>query len=163
MRKMSKPAGLLAFSIVLVLGGCATILGGGSNQAVSFRSSPESATYTVLSSSGIQMGSGVTPGVLTLPRKNEYQIEISLEGYQTQTAALTKGINGWIWGNLIVGWIVGFGVDFLTGSAYKLEPALVQVTLVEGGADLWAVVRFFDDSDRLIEEQRLLMIPEGQE
>ena len=161
MRRMSNPAALLALSTVWFLGGCATIVGGGPNQPVSFQSTPAAASFTIQSSSGLQMGQGNTPATLTLPRRNEYQVQISLDGYQTQSAVLTKGVNGWIWGNLLFGWIVGFIVDFATGSAYKLEPATVQVGLVEGGADLWAEVRFFDEAGRIITEQRLKMIPEG--
>jgi hypothetical protein len=76
---------------------------------------------------------------------------------------LTKGINGWIWGNLLFGWILGFGVDFLTGSAYKLEPALVQVTMQNDEESTYAVIRIYNASDRLIEEKRLLMVPETKD
>jgi len=134
---MSKPANLLTISMVLVLGGCATIVGGGSKQAVSFRSTPNGATFTIQSSSGLQMGEGTTPGTLILPRKNEYQIEISLNGYHTQTTVLTKSINGWVWGNILF-W-PGFIVDFATGSGHKLEPDTVQVTMVEDRAALLPV------------------------
>ena len=151
---------LLLMLALTALPGCASILGGGSNQAVTFLSTPTSATYTIVSSSGIQMGQGATPGSINLSRKNEYQIEISLDGYQTQTVALTRGTNGWIWGNLVFGWILGFAVDFLTGSAYKLEPALVQVTLQQSGEDTFAVVQLMDDANHLISVQRLRMIPD---
>ncbi|NLG63425.1 MAG: hypothetical protein GX539_14400 [Candidatus Cloacimonetes bacterium] len=76
--------------------------------------------------------------------------------------ALTRGTNGWIWGNLLFGWIIGFGVDFLTGSAYKLEPALVQVSLVQLNGEEYADVRVFDDSGRMIREERLLLTPLGE-
>jgi hypothetical protein len=107
------------------------------------------------------MASGTTPTTVTLPRKNEYQIQITMSGYQPQSTVLTKGINNWIWGNLLIGWLVGFIVDFASGSAYKLEPALVQVTLQPGEHDVVAVVRLLDSAGRLIEERRLPMIPSG--
>jgi hypothetical protein len=152
---------LLFFSFLFVSTGCATIAGGGSSQPVSFQSSPESATFTVQASSGLEMAQGATPSVVSLPRSNEYQVRINLEGYQPQSVALTRGINGWIWGNLFVGWILGFGIDFLTGSAYKLEPASIQVGLRQAGEELYAIVRFLDDSQQLIEEKRLLMVPDA--
>ncbi len=95
------------------------------------------------------MGAGRTPATVRLPRKNEYNIEISLDGYQPQTMALAKSTNGWIWGNLFVGWLVGFVVDFATGSAYKLEPALVSVSLARADDDTFAVVRFYTDKNGL--------------
>ena len=156
---MMKRIGVLMLSALLVsTAGCATILGGGSNQPLSIQSTPSEATYTVTSSTGIEMSSGGVPATISLPRKNEYQIDISLDGYETRTVAVTKGINGWIWGNLVIGWIVGFAVDFLTGSAYKLEPALVNVTL-ERGEETVAVVQFFNDDQKLLREERLLMVP----
>jgi hypothetical protein len=83
-----------------------------------------------------------------LPRKNEYNIEITLDGYQPQTLALARGINGWVFGNLFVGWIVGFIVDFASGSAYKLEPAVVSVWLVSAEDGMYTVVRFYTDQNR---------------
>jgi hypothetical protein len=62
-------------------------------------------------------------------------------------------------GHLFVGWIVGFGIDFLTGSAYKLEPGSVQITLHQVDDDTSALVRLLDDRQRLIEERRLLLVP----
>lgn len=150
---------LVLASVGFSMSACATIVGGGSNQAVSMQSTPTGANYRIVSSSGLEMGQGATPATLSLPRKNEYQIDISMDGYQTQSMVLTRGTNGWIWGNLIVGWIVGFGVDFLTGSAYKLEPSIVQVTLQEIENETFAVVRLLNDDGRLIDERRLQMIP----
>lgn len=155
-----------AFGFVVLLagtGGCATLLGGGSSQAVSIQSTPASARFTVKSSSGLQMAEGQTPQVIRLPRKNEYQIEFTAAGFQPRTIALTKGTNGWIWGNLIVGWIVGFAVDFATGSAYKLEPALVEINLVQASAGIGsvetnAVVKLWDGTGRLIREITVPMV-----
>ena len=154
---------LLAIPAVLV-SSCATILGGGTTQPVSVVSEPAGATFTVKSSTGLQMASGKTPQTITLPRKNEYQVEFSAPGYQTQSVALVKGINGWTWGNLVFGWIIGFAVDFLSGSAYKLEPSSVQISLVkqadeQGAIQLFGVVRQLDAGGRVLAEQRVLLQP----
>ena len=154
---------LTVLALPLFAGGCATIVGGGTNQPVTVQSTPDAATFTITSSSGLQMSQGTTPSTVSLPRKNEYQIVVELAGYQPQSTVLTKGINGWIWGNLLFGWIVGFGVDFLTGSAYKLEPALVQVTMQNDEESTYAVIRIYNAADRLIEEKRLLMVPETRD
>jgi hypothetical protein len=155
----------IIFSLSCVCGlalmsGCATIVGGGSNQPVSLQSTPSPASYAIQSSAGLEMAQGATPATVSLPRRNEYQIRVSLEGYHPQSTVLTKGINGWIWGNLFVGWLVGFGIDFLTGSAYKLEPSFVQVTLQQIEDDMFAVIRLLDRRERLIEERKLLMVPD---
>ena len=154
---------LLGLSL-LGLSACATILGGGSSQGVTVQSSTHGAPFTVKSSSGIQMASGQAPQTIRLPRKNEYQIDFTAPGFQPQSIALTKGTNGWVWGNLVVGWIVGFIVDFASGSAYKLEPALVNITLVsrtaaDGSTATDARVAMLDDQGKLIRELVLPMVP----
>lgn len=145
--------------------GCATILGGGTNQPVNVSSSPAGAHYTIKSSSGIQMADGAAPATVLLPRKNEYQVTVTMDGYRPQVLALTKGVNGWIWGNLFVGWLVGFVVDFASGSAYKLEPAVISVTLetamlLDGSTTTFAVARILTEDGRILEEQRAPLVPE---
>ncbi len=110
------------------------------------------------------MATGATPQMIKLPRKNEYQIEFSVPGYNSQSIPLTKGLNGWVWGNLLIGWIPGFIVDFASGSAHKLEPAVVQVALHRGVAGdeagkLFGVVTQLDAVGRVVSEQRVEMQP----
>lgn len=158
-----RPARLLLFlSAAFLLSGCATILGGGPSQGVSISSDPNGAQFVIKASSGLQYASGATPQMISLPRKNDYQIVFQVDGYRPQSVVLAKGINGWIWGNLVIGWIVGFGVDFILGSAYKLEPAQVSVSLArESGPDgtdlLFGIVKQLDRDGRLIHEQRVLL------
>ncbi len=151
-------------ALLLPVFGCATILGGGSSQALGISSDPVGARFAIKSSSGLQMAAGNAPQTVTLPRKNEYQIEFTAPGYQTQSAALTKGVNGWIWGNLMVGWVLGFAIDFISGSAYKLEPAQVQIAMVRasdeaGVTQLFGVVRQLAADGAVISEQKVLMVP----
>ena len=148
---------------LLGLSACATIVGGGSSQPVSIQSVP-GAQFTIRSSSGIQMASGQAPKTVTLPRKNEYQIDFTAPGFQPQTIALTKGTNGWVWGNLVVGWILGFVIDFASGSAYKLEPAQVNISLVakvaaNGQTETDALVSLYDAKGKLIRELSVPMVP----
>ena len=117
---------ILAVLAVTVCG-CATLFGGGSSQTVNITSSPGSASFVVKASSGLQMAAGKTPQNVILPRSNEYQIEITAPGFQPQTTTLTKGVNGWLFVNIFF-W-PGFIVDFVTGAAYNLQPALISVTL----------------------------------
>jgi hypothetical protein len=139
--------------------GCAAIVGGGSNQALSIEATPSAARYTIRSSSGIEMSAGSVPASVRLPRKNEYQVDISLAGYEPRTVAITRGTNGWIWGNLVIGWIVGFIIDFATGAAYKLEPAFVNVTLERADDQTFALVDILDEDRKLIRQERLLLLP----
>lgn len=56
-------------------------------------------------------------------------------------------------------WIVGFVIDFATGSAYKLEPAFVNVALESRGDQDFALVRILDEDRKLLREERLLLEP----
>lgn len=154
----------LSAVVLVALTGCASILGGGSSQPVQIQSSTPQLAFTVTSSTGIQMGSGAAPSTVTLPRKNEYQVALTAPGFQPQTVALTKGTNGWFWANLVIGGIPGFIIDFITGAAYKLEPAVVNVSLVQktavnGSLSTDARVAFFDAHGRLIRDTLVPMVP----
>jgi hypothetical protein len=112
----------------------------------------------------MQMASGTTPQTIRLPRKNEYQIELGVAGYKAQTVALTKGVNGWVFGNFIIGWIPGLIIDFVTGSASKLEPSIISVSLERGvaageGGSLFGIVRQLDESGKIMSEQRIEFEP----
>lgn len=149
---------------VCLASGCATIAGGGTHQSVSVSSTPAGATFTVKSSSGLQMAQGTTPQTVRLPRRNEYQVEITVPGYQPRTLALTKGLNGWMWGNLLIGWIPGFIVDFAGGAAHKLEPTVIQVSMETGqgpsGSEAAvAVVHPLDADGAMLREVRMPLTP----
>ena len=158
---------LLALVVLFSATGCATLFGGGSSQDISIEASQSRAEYAIVSSSGIQVAEGSIPSTVSLPRRNDYQVAISLDGYETRTLALTRGTNGWIWVNLLTG-AVGFIVDFITGAAYSLQPAFISVTLEEvagvfgTGHDTFAVVKWLDKDRDLIRENRLRMEPMQQ-
>lgn len=146
----------------ILLTACASILGGGTSQSVNLKTTPSDASFVVKSSSGIEMSSGSGDQSVRLPRKNEYQIELRAPGYQNKNVAITKSLNGWVWGNLLVGWVVGFAIDFIGGAAYKLEPSLVSVSLDKPrGDDAAATAHIYlkDEKGRLIREITTELLP----
>lgn len=149
-----------------VLGGCATLLGGGGSQSITMAATPTTVSYVIKSSSGLQMASGQTPNQVKLPRKNEYEIEFTAAGYQSQKLALSKGINGWIWPNILFGGLPGLLIDFATGSAHKLEPSTVSVSMVKptAGSDepFALLIQLFDEAGKLIREVQAPLVPVSQ-
>lgn len=124
----------LALGVVLVFIGCASLLGGGTKQDVQISSSPAEAKVKV-ERSGVAgriqpVWEGSTPATVTLKRKYEYLVTVSLDGYQPTEVALEHGTNGWVWGNLICGGLIGLIIDFSNGAAKKLVPGEVNVQLV---------------------------------
>ena len=113
---------------LLATAACGTIING-SKQNVSFSSTPSGATVFV---DNQQMG--VTPVSLALSRKDSHDVRLELAGFQPYEIKLTRGISGWVFGNLIFGGIPGLAIDAISGGLYKLSPDDVQATLVSGTA-----------------------------
>lgn len=106
---------LLLLPILLQVS-CATIING-SKQNVIFVSEPRSARIKV---DGEYIG--ITPFKANLPRSANHKVSIELEGYQPYEITLKHQLNGWIFGNLIIGGLAGIIVDAATGSMYTLKP-----------------------------------------
>lgn len=151
----------LVFCLIATTG-CATIVGG-SMQPVTLNANPTGVSFTVRNQHGMQIASGVAPQALRLPRKSEYSIALALDGYQPQSVFVGKQLRGWFWGNLVSWWFVGGAVDLITGAAYALEPAFVDVTMARerGSADapLELSVRLLDAQSRLIREIPVTLEP----
>ena len=113
---------------LLASAACGTIING-SKQNVSFSSTPGGATVFV---DNQQMG--VTPVSLALSRKDHHNVRLELAGYQPYEVKLTRGVSGWVFGNLIFGGLPGLAIDAISGGLYKLSPDDVQATLVSGTA-----------------------------
>ena len=58
---------------------------------------------------------------------------IEKDGYVSETVTLTSGVGGAIAGNILLGGIIGGGIDMASGAAYKLYPETVNIALREGG------------------------------
>ena len=109
--------------VVVTTVGCATMVHG-TRRDVRFESFPPEATA--------QAGSQTvtTPGVLQLSRGTSYEVEFRKPGYMPAHAHIANVAGGAIWGNILLGGVIGICVDFADGAAYNLEPATVQATLV---------------------------------
>ena len=118
----------VAIAAAAAIGGCGAIMHGGHQQVV-FETSPAGATVTVVDALGMSNGSCETPCSLDLKRKKEYRVTISKPGFSSVDMEIDRKTDGWIWGNILLGGIIGLVVDFTSGSAYRLSPKEVNVTL----------------------------------
>lgn len=120
---------LTSFTVIALMGtvGCATILKG-SSVPVSISSTPSSANVEIKRTDGLLVQQGQTPMTARLGKGKDYSVVISLDGYQTQTAAITKsGVETVAFCN--VASIPFWAVDYLTGAMFKLEPSTINVSL----------------------------------
>lgn len=117
---------VLAVVLLLVIG-CGTVIHG-ARQEVSFSTDPAGAHVTVTGLKG-QFGDCETPCTLDLKRKREYKVEITKDGFAPAELVIDRKMSGAVWGNIALGGIIGFIVDFSNGAAYKLKPETIHATL----------------------------------
>jgi hypothetical protein len=60
-----------------------------------------------------------------LTRRQEHQVQLDLPGCPTYCTTLKPGCNPWIFGNLLVGGVIGLAVDASTGAMSTLYPKSV--------------------------------------
>jgi hypothetical protein len=128
---------ILACSLFGILS-CAAIIHG-KNQDVFISSQPVGAKILV-----DERDYGVTPKTLGLPRvgrmdgepsaKKEYKVKIVLDGFEPYEVVLQRKVDGWFFGNLLIGGLIGIVVDAVTGSMYKLNPNHIMAQIGKNGA-----------------------------
>lgn len=130
----------MSVTVGLLLGGCATITRG-TTESLGIQSEPPGAK--------VELSTGqtcVTPCSLELKRKYQYRLYLQKNGFNDVTVEVEPRVAGTgaagVAGNVLVGGIIGMGVDAASGAAMTLGPNPVHVHLV---------VRNPVDADRLCE------------
>lgn len=121
---------LAVAALVLPCIGCASI-SRGTTENISISSTPPGATAEL---SGLDNPTScVTPCVVVVKRSADITVTVNKEGYEPQVVPLSKEIAGsgaaGFAGNVLVGGLVGMGVDAATGAAQDHKPNPVIVTL----------------------------------
>ncbi len=113
----------------LVAGGCATVTRG-TTQAWSVDSVPSGAVASLSNGERCEM-----PCALTLKRKYPFSVEVCKAGYRAVHTTVVSGISGagatGMAGNVLVGGVIGIGVDAASGATKDLTPSSLLVQLVE--------------------------------
>lgn len=125
MRKLNVRFALIPAALA-ILSGCASIVSD-SQYPVSVITTPAGATFEVRNRAGNVIHSGTTPGSVTLKsgagyfKGETYTIAFRKEGFADQQTTLNSSLDGWYWGNIIFGGLIGMlAVDPATGAMYKL-------------------------------------------
>jgi len=123
----------IAFLFVVaavVLAGCASIVSK-SEYPVSITSNPTGADFVVKRANGLPIASGVTPATITLGASDgyfkpaKYTVEFRRKGV-AQSVPLTAKIDGWYFGNILLGGIIGLLiVDPATGAMWTLNDTAI--------------------------------------
>jgi len=123
-------ASSVAFSILL--SSCASIVSRASRD-VSIQSNPSGLSFVVIDTSGETIHTGTTPQVVSLSARGgyfkpaKYSVQVKRGNKVVGTHEVTAGINGWYFGNILIGGLIGMLiVDPLTGAMYRM-PASITV------------------------------------
>jgi hypothetical protein len=113
----------------LALGGCASATRGWTEQ-ISIASSPSGARATV---TGSENHTCTTPCAVQVNRNSDLQVRFEMDGFEPEVVVLTKeiatsGAAGFA-GNILLGGLIGMGVDAASGAALDHKPNPVIVTL----------------------------------
>ena len=115
---------LTIFILLIFAVGCAAIIHG-TKQDISVNSNPSGVNVYVM---GVHKAT--TPAVIEVSRKDSNIIlRFEKDGYEPVEIALDRSIDGWIWGNIALGGVIGLVVDFATGAAYKFTPDMVTANM----------------------------------
>ena len=117
---------LTTATLIAALAGCSSILSD-SSYNVRLSSNPQQMEYKVIDKDGAVVASGQTPTVLNLDASSgyfsgaKYKVEITGAGYNKQTIMINASLDGWYFGNILFGGLIGMLiVDPATGSMWKL-------------------------------------------
>jgi hypothetical protein len=112
----------------LSLGACATVTRG-SHQAWTVETTPGGAA----AKTNIGFACDATPCTWKMARKTEFDITVTKPGFKPYTTHITNQISGKggaaLAGNVLVGGLIGIGVDAATGASKDLTPNPLIVTL----------------------------------
>ncbi len=120
-------------AVAVLLPACSTIVNG-TNQSVSFNTGEVTgAACDLTGGSEFSVNEKfTTPAVVQVPRsKKALQLDCKKAGYQDASRSVNSKIEATTGGNLLVGGIVGAGVDAATGALYKYPETVILLMETE--------------------------------
>jgi len=118
-----------------LLPACATIVSR-TSYPVHIKTEPVGATITITDKKGKEVFKGKSPNEVVLKSgagyfsKAVYHVKISSSGYANKTVDVMFKLNGWYFGNLIFGGLVGMLIiDPASGAMWKVVDPIVDETL----------------------------------
>ncbi len=129
-------------SALLFATSCASIVSK-SKYPIQINSTPSEANITITDKKGNEVFSGKTPANLELRSgagffsKAHYDVKFEKEGYDTKTVPVEFKLDGWYFGNIIFGGLIGLLIiDPASGAMYRLDTEFLNETLTRSSADI---------------------------
>jgi hypothetical protein len=131
-----KSSGISLF-LAIILSSCASIVSR-STYHVNVRTEPKGASISITDKKGNEIYKGSSPATVELKAgagyfsRAEYRVRISAAGYEEKIVPVNFKIDGWYWGNLLIGGLLGMLIiDPLTGAMWKISDPIINETLVK--------------------------------
>lgn len=147
----------------LLLSSCASIVSRASRD-VSIQSNPSGLAFSIINASGETIHSGTTPQTVNLTARGgyfkaaKYTVQVKRGSKVVGSHQVTAGINGWYFGNILIGGLVGLViVDPLTGAMYRL-PASITVDAASVASTSGPRTLTIASVDTLTPEQRASLV-----
>ena len=132
---------LFLVAVFIFLTGCATIVSK-NIYPVSINSTPSGAKVTIFDHKGVDVFAGETPAIVSLNagagffKKADYSAVVEIEGYTSQTGQIRFDLDGWYFGNILIGGLLGMLIiDPATGAMWKLETEHLNLVMQKLSAD----------------------------
>ncbi|WP_200975204.1 hypothetical protein [Echinicola sp. 20G] len=132
----------LLSGMILAASSCASIFSK-SSYPISINSTPMGAKISITDKKGTEIYTGKTPANIKLKASNgyfsraRYIVKFDQPGYATKTVPVEYKLDGWYFGNILIGGLVGMLIiDPATGAMYKLETEFLNETLERNTANL---------------------------
>jgi hypothetical protein len=135
MKKAIIKISALIISITVLFSSCATIVSK-STYPLSINTTPNNVKIIITDKKGKEIFLGTTPATVKLKAgagffaRAEYQVKLSSPGYNDKIIPINFKIDGWYFGNLFIGGVLGMLiVDPATGAMWKIETDYLNETL----------------------------------
>ncbi|MCL2097720.1 MAG: hypothetical protein FWH23_03050 [Bacteroidales bacterium] len=135
-KSMYLKASVIFMAAVFLFSSCASIVSK-SSYPLSINSTPSGAEMSITDKKGKEIYVGNTPAVVELKAgagffsRAEYQVRFSSPGYNDKIVPVTFKLDGWYFGNILLGGLIGMLiVDPATGAMWKMETEFLNETLL---------------------------------
>lgn len=107
--------------------GCATVIKG-TDQPVAVNTPGADGAVCELTSQSIGTYTVKTPGNIVLPKsRKDIAVMCKKECYEDSGGVIQSRMAGATAGNIILGGVIGFGVDAMSGAMHKYQPSITVV------------------------------------
>jgi hypothetical protein len=107
--------------VTLLTSGCASIFGG-TSQTISVTTNPPSSACTINQGIRPVASIGTTPGGAVVKKKrDDLEVICKKDGYQDSKTFIKSDLDPWVFGNIVLGGLIGLAVDWGTGGWNRYE------------------------------------------